>query len=365
MNGIAHLVEHINLRLRPRDDVNIANKKYSSSGKTNFDNTVLEIVIEYGVNSILDSFTIISGIINNSITDIDEFTQCKEEVQEEFYSLEKDINNQQMICEFITDGRIKTIPIGSIDCINKLTVEDANIFMREHYFKENIAIIIASDINLPDIAKITDNFFAVAKQDKINKVYQKEIYYPDKFFLLKNDEPTLNRICCYFQRPYKLIDLRGKIVRTLFEMMMNNYIVKQNVEYNFTNVSVSDKHITEFYYFTVIKFDSIDGSMPTEKIQLVINTLRTAQFTEDNFKVALALFSNYNVAPCCEELDFVVNNLISNFLYNEPIHITYKSCKEIESIVNKLSVEDINLYKREVISSSARVVVFNNENSIQ
>ncbi|MFZ2540061.1 MAG: insulinase family protein [Oscillospiraceae bacterium] len=356
-NGLAHLVEHINLSC---EQMNL-----SSSGFTNFDQTVFKIMLPISVNCLSELSIILNNIIDNSIINTNTFESCKREVLKEYYSLKEKCDQQQAICYFITNGNIQTIPMGIPNDINKLSINDACEYTKKNYNKNNIAIIIASSLCPLDLINTIKPFKVDIQSNKDanetdSRYFKtKNIYYD--FLFLTNNNPGPFRVEMYFQKPYKNISLRTKIIRTLFEIMIKDYLLNKVENYILTNILVADKHITEFYYFTDICFEVNDQNMDVRQIQSLIQVLREIKFSEINFNTAVNLISEFTDTPNCDDIKDMFNNLLNNYLYNEPIHITDESYKKTSKILDTLNVEDINKYKKSVLNRSAKIVIINSK----
>ncbi|MNO25698.1 hypothetical protein D3C76_155400 [compost metagenome] len=148
----------------------------------------------------------------------------------------------------------------------------------------------------------------------------------------------------------------------LFEIISKNCIEKyiEKTEYcdYFNNLSVSDKYISDYFYFAVF---SMEFSFVDDKISLladgIVNHLKKADLTERDLvesKKSIIPFLSEYYKSSREQL---FQNISSHFFYGEPIHITREHYRQIKEIMEKISVEDILIYRNWILEASAKIVI--------
>ncbi|WP_068619780.1 insulinase family protein [Paenibacillus tuaregi] len=371
-NGLAHLVEHICLAYRNHDPIL---EKYNSeykqlgfhfSGYTNYGLTVLNISFPSSAECLNCCVHLIKEILQASIVNEDTFQISKKEILAECNILSERWRVQKEIINYITNGQINILPVGDKDQIEQLTEEDVRSFINKFYILTNMAFIIQTSLSLQTVKNAVLGIL-FNNNEPLPKISAKEIAYlvnqPAEFYYLKSMN-NIKKIELFFHKPYTHIDLKVKIVRMLFEIMLTDCIAKYLSYFksitDIQHITISDRHITNYYYYHVIslylqKGDCDMGTLMNE----LIDHLRSYFFTVNDFEEAKRSISTLSMQSSDLSMEHIFDNLSANFFYDEPMHITADHFEEILNILGDLKSDDVNIYKNLVLSAPCKVVIEN------
>ncbi|AIQ69737.1 insulinase family protein [Paenibacillus graminis] len=371
-NGVAHLVEHICLAYENYISSNYEhtykNIKFCSTGYTNYGQTVLMFTFQSHLENIYIFSRLLRTIMDADIVTEDTFKLSQTEILDECMTKKSQWEWQREIITYITNNQVQNLPVGSEDEIKKLHFNDVISYIKDFYNMDNIGIVFFTNILSQDIIPIIK---PEKRRNTKNKYFNFQIKKISRNIINKNDELSLlqlnhpfklKTVEIYFHKPYISVNLKRKLTRMLFEIISKNCIEKyiEKTEYcNYlNNLSVSDKYVSDYFYFAVF---SMEFSFVDDKITLlangIVNHLKKANLTERvlvESKKRIIPFLNEYYKSSREQL---FQNISSHFFYGEPIHITREHYRDIEEIMDEISIGDILNYRNWILEESAKIVI--------
>jgi hypothetical protein len=172
-----------------------------------------------------------------------------------------------------------------------------------------------------------------------------------------------NKVEIFFHKPYKHVNMKKKVVRMFFETMMKSCISQYIKEYYSQDILndcyISDKHITDFFYFSVFTLHFKDCSSDTLEsfANKAVRYLKKYNFSEYEYNQAKEFIFTCVADTETLEPDDIFENLAGNFFYNEPIHLTSNQYANILQTINKLEVKDINEYKKWAVTAPCKIII--------
>lgn len=370
-NGMAHLVEHISLSYRLHQ-ANIAerNDKYIKagfqfSGYTNYGQTVLHISFPTSSINVMKFSEILRGIFSRSVLEEDVFEIARSEILDECRNMKSHWDWQKKIIYFITDNLVNVLPVGNIKDIEGFKIEDAVSFMHSFYTKDNCALIIQSGLGIGEITRlilpVMNNLVYSEHLPPIRSVLEVVKNENVRTLLLKNSN-DFTLVEFFIQGTYETLDLPKKIIRMLFEIIskikIDSYIFDSGYNSLFIENLVSDKHITEFFYFTVFTFKfSNEVDNVSRFAEETIQFLKYYEFSEAEFRQAKQLLKDFTSEPDTSDHDDIFENLSANFFYDEPVHITRQHYRQIRTILSRIKPDDVRAYSRWVFTGPCKIVI--------
>ncbi|GIP21125.1 insulinase family protein [Paenibacillus sp. J22TS3] len=371
-NGLAHLVEHICLAYRNHDPIlekyNSVYKKlgFHLSGYTNYGQTVLNISFPSSVKCLNYCVHLLEEILQASIVNEDTFQISKKEVLAECNILSERWRVQKEIINFITNEQINILPVGDKDQIEQLTEEDVRSFINKFYTLTNMAFIIQTSLSLQTVKNAVSGIL-FNNNEPLPKISPKDITFlanqPAEVYYLKSMN-DIKKIEFFFHKPYTHINLKLKIVRMLFEIMLTECIAEYLSYFKWIidcqDITISDKHVTNYYYYHVISLYLLNGDGDKSGLMNeLIDHLRSYFFTAYDFEEAKKSISTLSMQSSDLSMEHIFDNLSANFFYDEPMHITAGHFEEILNILGDLKSDDVNIYKNLVLSAPCKVVIEN------
>ncbi|MBT2291989.1 insulinase family protein [Paenibacillus albidus] len=371
-NGMAHLVEHVSLSYRLHQPTLAARNDefikagFQFSGYTNYGQSVLHISFPTSSVNFMKKFSeILKGIYSRSVLQEDVFEIARSEILDECHNMKSHWDWQSKVIRFITDNQINVLPVGNIKDIEGFEIADAFSFMHTFYTKGNCALIIQSGLGIEEIRRLLfpfiegcsyiDHFLPIKS---VPGVINNETV---RTLVLKNSS-DFTLVEFFIQRKYETLDLPKKITRMLFEIIskikIEGYMIDSVYHQKFIENLVSDKHITESFYYTVFtfKFSSVvvDASEFAEDI---MNFLQKCEFSETEFRQAKQIVEGFSSEPDVPDYDDIFENLSANFFYNEPIHITRQHYRQIIAALSRIELDDVRAYRRWAFTGKCKIVI--------
>jgi len=373
-NGLSHLVEHICLAYR--HSISSFYNRHSSfidlgfqfSGYTNYGQSVLNVSFPNSLQNLGEFSTLLEGILDASVVNENTFEISKNEVLSECQEFAKQWEWQIQVIQFITNNQMHVLPVGKVEDINQLNLQDAISFIRDYYTFANLVCIIQTSLSASVVEKAIMPILQKANKDnmKYHGKVNKAIYH-------SGNEVTVETLCLknatdqmiveiYFQRHYEQVDLKRKVVRMLFEVMtgatINEYTRTSPFHDMYLNCSVSDKHITDFFYFTVftLSFKDVDDTL-TCCAEEIVRILERHTFSENEFIAAKSVIENFLAESELSDREDIFENLSANFFYGEPIHITSEHYIQVNTILDAIEIHDVAMYKNWALRAPCKIVI--------
>ncbi|OOM82001.1 insulinase [Clostridium puniceum] len=372
-NGLAHLSEHMCLSQKILNesvlDDNFFNfiniKKYNFSGYTDFDRTVLRIYRRNEVNNLKDDFYIIQNIINGDVFRKEVLSKVKNDViyECEYYKNKNKI--QEKIIEFITNGSVKELPMGTPKLIEKITMKELLEFHNKNYTLDKEAIIIIGDVDVIEVEKMIIEIFNNEKSvTRVSKVRKKSIlpYLKNEVLILEDIEKNYNVVKLYYRFMFDNSNLKKRLIRYFFDRMLENYI--QN-EFQFNNINIIDIGCTDKrnidqndYFIVVYKVDKLEE---TENLYMrIIDKLIKDGFKQEEFKAQLDILQDILTEIINEEnalpAEEICEEYIKNFFDNQAILLVNEDYNEIIKIINQIDINDINHLLKQILNGYCKIV---------
>lgn len=314
---------------------------------------------------------ILRGIYSINVLQEDVFEIARSEILEECHSMKNHWDWQRRIIQFITDNQVDVLPVGNVRDIKGFEIKDAVTFMNTFYSTGNCALIIQTSLPIDDIK----NLVLPIVEEYIN-FSDPEYIIPTKLtgncsdaindelvrtvFLDNSTGLTLMEF--FFQRAYERLDLEKKITRMLFEIIskirIRDYINNSNNHDGFQDNFVSDKHISEHYYYTVFTLQFLQPiKNASDFAEEAVLFLKQYEISEAELLHAKQILTDFMNETNLTTHDDIFENLSANFFYEEPIHITVQHYDQIKSIMDRIKLADVKTYKCWALTGPCKIVI--------
>lgn len=366
LNGLAHLIEHFCL-------LNCKGGKYNSNyiehqiqvgGVTNFDQTIYVFKFLNDIKYLDEVIAMLGNILDTSTITDKYIDVSKKEVQEEFVYFENKWNIEKKTIQFITDSIITYIPIGNWDDILSMNIDDIKTFIKNNYINTNLSIILATNLNITDeYKKSLQNILNINSYSSLDKNTYKcprEVKINDEILFLKDKNCDFTKIKMYFRNSHQEICIKKKLIRCLFEILTTHFLEDRIYSNKIKKVYISDKYISNYYYFTSISINIVDNYGSSYDIYNVINKLREKKFEDIDLKYGVNLIKNLFIENnSFNNIDEMLLNILNFYLYKEPIHITKDQYDKLFLILKDIKISDVNDYKDWALSPTCKAILIN------
>jgi hypothetical protein len=373
-NGLAHLVEHICLAYRHyiqasfNSSLKFNEVRFRSSGLTNYGQTVLMFSFPSRSDNIHIFHQIIKVILNTSIITKETFAISKSELLTECKQKGAQWYWQQDLISFITRSQINELPVGKVDEIVQLQMNDAVSFIQNNYTPDNLALVYFTGLQVPEI--ISDLYLSLPSMETIvpmtfNSDVGANYVEQHKFNLsvCRLEHISNHKVVeIYYQQPYQSVSLKIKLTRMLFEAItrtsIEEYLSVSSYSHDCLDISVTDKHVSAHFYFAVITitFISIDETISTFA-EDIVDHLKQLSITEERLKAL-----KENIYPFLSESEplsrvQIYQNLSSHIFYGEPIHITSEHYNQLKESLDEIEVIDLIGYCNWILNAPCKIVI--------
>lgn len=372
-NGLAHLNEHMCLSpdLSFLKEVNekYSNSpytiKYSFSGYTDFDRTILRIYRRSEKGNLDNDFYIIKNIINGEAFREDALDKVKGDIIYECKYYENKNELQKKIINFITDGTVKDLPMGTPELIQKITMDDLTKFHNKNYTYEKSALLIIGNEDVNELERMIIKTFNSQKSvskpvNMVKKTLQP--YSKNEVLVLNDKEKDHNVIKVYYRFLFDNSTLKKRLIRYFFDRMLENYIKGEFElkDIDLIDIGCTDKrNINTMDYFIVIY--KTNNSIETKDVYInTINNLIQNKFNENQLneqviylKDILKEISSSEDEIATEELS---DEFIKNFFDNEAVILIKDNYNEILTIIDEIKLSDINDILIDILSGYCKIV---------
>lgn len=365
--GLTHFIEHFNIH-RLKNEIGKNTQVYdnvSIGGVTYYDHTMYVISFEDNLDTFKEIYCILRDIFDINKLNYIDIKEIKNEVIEEYYAFEEKWCRELQITKTITNNGIKNIPVGESDIIKNINFEDIKSFFKNNYKENSIYYFLNSKnnyddefINIEEFEKYTsfENNFNNGNPIRNIDMCDETIYIRDK-------SVSFTEIKYLFRIKYVQITKYEKLLRTVYEYLVTDYLYDtlKNL-YDLRNIVVTDKHISNDYYYSSITIQTYDENIDDESIKGILINLRNMEINQHQYDNCIKKINSI-LEVLCKEKDnrnSVLNNVISFILYNEPLHVSICGYNDFLELLKNIKLEDINNYKNNIIMNDCKVVHINN-----
>ncbi|WP_405176194.1 insulinase family protein [Paenibacillus sp. FSL H8-0261] len=372
-NGIAHLVEHICLAYRhyiptsSNSFLKFNEIRFRSSGFTNYGQTVLMFSFPSHMDNIHKFHQILKLVLSTAIITKETFNISKTEILAECKQKGPQWYWQQDLISFITHSQINELPVGKFDEIVQLQMKDAVSFIQNNYTPDKLALIYFTGLQVPEI--ISDLYRSIPSMETVFPIplnpdvgggYAE--HHKFNLSVCRLEHPFDQKILeIYYQQPYRLVDLKTKLTRMLFEIIVQTsieeYAILSPYDHKCSGVSVSDKHVSAYFYYAVftLTFISADDTI-SSFAEDIVERLKQLTITEERLRVLKESISPYLSEPNQASRIQLFQNVSSHIFYGEPIHITCKHYKQLKETLDQIEISDIVIYKNWILNAPCKIV---------
>ncbi len=372
-NGLAHLNEHMCLSpdLSFIDDIdsnysNLANtKKYRFSGYTDFDKTVLKIYRRNENGNLNNDLHIIKNIISGEALREEVLGKVKNDIISECKYYKNKNGLQKKIINFITDGTVKDLPMGTPELIQKITMNDLTKFHNKNYTYEKSAIVVIGNEDVNELERMTIKTFNSEKSvskpvNMVKKTLQP--YSKNEVLVLNDKEKDYDVIKVYYRFLFDNSTLKKRLIRYFFDRMLENYIQGEFElkDIDLIDIGCTDKrNINTMDYFIVIY--KINNSIETKEVYInTINNLIQKKFNENQLNEQVIYLKDILKEISCSEDEIATEELceefIKNFFDNEAVILIKDNYNEILTIIDEIKLSDINDILINILSGYCKIV---------
>lgn len=374
-SGLAHLVEHICLSYRhahsSSDSTGVEYKRlgFHFSGHTNYGQTVLHLSFANDANALRGASRIIREIEAGAVVTPRNLEMSKHETMLECDELAERWNIQSMVIPWITGGAVKKLPVGIKEEIARLTERDAAKFLMKYYQVYNMGVIVQTGLPI-EMVKREFRFVIGGCPGGIKEslAFERELPRRGHYsagpatLMIDGAAPKMEM---YFETNYRPLDMKQKVTRILFETVTGNFIGNDPAlirPSGFQHAFVSDKHITDSFYFCVIEIALTEGRRNDliQWAEALEVRLKSVVFSEDEILSAkdwIRAFLSVDSFTKQPLMEHIFDNLSANFFYGEPVHILTEHFSFIESILSELGAADVNEYKNNALVAPCKFVI--------
>lgn len=262
--GMAHLIEHYLIRcIQKKKEVILA-------GKTDFGYMYI-LGIDNSLKGIKEILNTAIDILNKEI-DYIEFEKAKYEVMEE---LKRESFVNLKIYQFISEGKIKKLPIGNLEDLRIVDHKIASLYIK-NFLKERYKIILlGEDVNLDDFISKKDNTFY-----KNNSIMTKKSVL--KTDLIKNKKYIFTNL--FFEKREKVLDF------FIYRLVLEKYL-KDYFPYIYVKHKIINSNNIILYLFSLKNFSEYElykrmQEITEEEIKILkVNLLKEREILEFEYLI--------------------------------------------------------------------------------
>lgn len=371
-NGVAHLLEHINLSYEQYNEDNILFfnkirqeyiKNFKYNGNTDFNRTIYNFSFSNTntEQSVENGLYLLKEIINGEMLNKSAFDLVKTDVINECIYYKKKTLRQLDLIKFITDNQVSTLPIGNLLNIKNSHFEDIVKFYKENYFLSKIGVIIIGNINTicteSFLTKILTNN---EKKIQTNKLLKFVAPDSNSLSILDNGINEYTNIRFFYRYEDNELTIKNQLVKYLLQNIIESYIKSKCDLYkiNLKTIICSEKIISNNCKFFILNFTIDKLNDGTNTLIKIINNFKTDKIKNSEFEAKKTelhyiidrLKDNLN----CIDDNYIFNSLLCNFLYNEEIPFLYK---DYGKIVNEINISDIETLINKIFNNHFKIVI--------
>lgn len=371
-NGVAHLLEHINLSYEQYNEDNILFfnkirqeyiKNFKYNGNTDFNRTIYNFSFSNTntEQSVENGLYLLKEIINGEMLNKSAFDLVKTDVINEYIYYKKKTLRQLDLIKFITDNQVSTLPIGNLLNIKNSHFEDIVKFYKENYFLSKIGVIIIGNINTicteSFLTKILTNN---EKKIQTNKLLKFVAPDSNSLSILDNGINEYTNIRFFYRYEDNELTIKNQLVKYLLQNIIESYIKSKCDLYkiNLKTIICSEKIISNNCKFFILNFTIDKLNDGTNTLIKIINNFKTDKIKNSEFEAKKTelhyiidrLKDNLN----CIDDNYIFNSLLCNFLYNEEIPFLYK---DYGKIVNEINISDIETLINKIFNNHFKIVI--------
>jgi predicted Zn-dependent peptidase len=269
-NGISHLIEHMMFKgTKERDAFDIAEEIDGMGGQINAF-TTKECTCFYTKTASFHfekALEILSDMIFNSVYDEEELEKEKKVILEEILMYED--SPEDYVHELLTaisfEGNSISYPIlGDMHSVNRITKEDINSYIANHYTADNVVISIVGNIELNQVKSLCQTYFnQFGKNRKTAELDQTIEYTYNKKGIQKNIEQL--HFCLGvkgFERNntdyYASNILNNLLGGSMSSRLFQNIREKSGLVYNIYSFHSSYRSAGLFGIYSALKEENVD-----------------------------------------------------------------------------------------------------------
>ncbi|MCB2314113.1 insulinase family protein [Clostridium tagluense] len=360
--GICHLCEHIFIESIIEAYSNkIIDKNFYCIGYTDYDYTVFKFIVSNTNEHVTFLLSILHEYINSFSVKLRYIEKCKSEVIKEFTDRKEDIRRSFKINSFLTENKIDYVPMGRIDDIYKLSIEDVEVYYRQYASNANLVVFCN-----PSIRKFSCNNLAIGCSQLNNKKINENIEYKNitNNKILNIDSRYRQQLKVYFKYTNRVFNEKENAAIYILEIIMNYKIctlLDINIE-EFSPISFKRKIIDNDYVFFILCINKYEEKKESNIIKFVDNIL---EISISNIDVEQAKNVFYELINQIDYVDegYTHNNIFHYLTNNELLAVTKEQVNTLRNMVKCISLEEICKIKEKIYNDNYKVITNNLDNS--
>lgn len=353
--GISHLCEHIFLEtITNLYSSTIIDKNFSCMGYTDYHYTIFKFRLSNTEKHISYLLKLLNKHINGFCIKFKDFEKCKKDVINECMTRKEDIRYSLKVNKFLTENKIDYVPMGRINDIDSLTIED----IQEHYkqYIYNTNFIIFCDSSIPKLSCY--NF--IKEYNKINNIKDnmcKNIGNNKLLYINSRYDPQLK---IYFKQNNKIFSEKEKVIIYMLEIILNYKICdlfdinKGKLSPIFFRKKIIDNN-NIFYVLCINRYNEIQTYEVKKLVDYIVNML----ITDMDIEKAKYMFNSL-----IEEIDdinesYTYSNVFHYLIHNELLAITKQQIDILTNMIKHINLKEVCKIHRYIYGSEYKIVINN------
>lgn len=347
LNGLAHLCEHIFLKIVENNYNHYitSDEKFSYMGVTDYTYTIFKFTVTANRVNVEKLFDAIVKSLDENVIKHNYIEQSKIEVINECNFRKNEMKKMSTINNFLTNGVINYIPIGNISCVEKIS--DNNVIDFINTYKNNMSLIFIGNYSYD---------FSNIKWKISNK----------KVSMKNNDSDTLInnklKVSLYETEQVDLFFLDNKKIYNEIEKIMQNLLnfifidrIEEFCDRREIDISISliKKKISNNFKYNAFCFVNLSSIYIDD---LIFNTF-FINVSCIELKKGVKKFIDYLKSIGEFNLEYLVDN-VTNFVLNNDIPlINIDIIEKSILLASKISLNEINYFRKELYNQNYKVVI--------
>lgn len=359
--GLSHLCEHIFIESIIEAYSNkIIDKNFNCMGYTDYDYTVFKFIVSNTNEHVTCLLKMLCEYINGFSVNLRYIEKCKPEVIKEFTDRKEEVRRSLKINSFLTENKIDYVPMGRIDDIYKLSIEDIEVYYRQYASNANLAIFCN-----PSIRKLGCNNLTIEHSQLNNKKINENIEYKNitNNKILNVDSQYRQQFKVYFKYTNKVFSEKENAAIYILEIIMNYKICSLldiSME-EFSPIYFKRKVIDNDYVFFILCINKYKEKKESNIKKFVDNIL---DISISNTDVEQAKHVFYELIDRIEDVDegYTHNNIFHYLTNNELLATTKEQINTLHNIVKSTSLKEICKMKEKIYNDNYKIITNNSNN---
>jgi len=330
--GAAHLLEHQLLSFDRIPDDN-KHRYYSVRGITNEYATIYRIKTRSGYEDIEELIKIIRNIISGNYLSINKFEMIKDDVIVEIDKLSEDVFNQYKYKSLysIRNNLGYKAPLGSRNDILQMQYSDIVEFYRTNYMKANIAIYITGDVkNIQYTNELLQNYIASIRKDEWkgnNTLVDSVVGEGDFLFRKSNQEYE------YYIMRKSVGSIKERCIEDILFIIFENKF-SECWEIPIIDVACYREYGMGVSYIKICIKCAYEVNMEKSTMKNILCNIIDIGLS-GYFEIVKENYIFYLETQLELDIEFVVDELVNNFIYNEAVFLPEKYLKELDNLTSE------------------------------